>query len=157
MSLGVDMSSLLVHLEDMEPTALAVVQRRVSAPELARAVPECCGRVWKTLQAQGVQGGRNVAVYWDGTIRLEAGVEVPAPFTEENGVVRSATPGGRVAVVTHLGPYSGLGRAHAAVREWARSSGHRLTGPNWEVYGHWQDTWNTDASLIRTDVCYQVG
>jgi len=151
------MSTLLVHLDDVLPTALAVVRRTVPATELPRVVPECCGRVWKTLQAQSVKGGRNVAVYWDGAIRLEAGVEVVGPFTEENGVVRSATPGGRVAVVTHLGPYAGLGRAHAAVREWARTRGHRLSGPNWEVYGHWQNAWNTDSSLIRTDVCYQVG
>jgi effector-binding domain-containing protein len=97
-----------------------------------------------------------VAVYWDGAIRLEVGVEVAELFTEQDGVVRSTTPGGRVAVVAHLGPYGGLGRAHAAVREWAKTSGHRLAGPNWEIYGHWQDAWNANPSLIRTDVCYQV-
>lgn len=90
-----------------------------------------------TLQAQGVKGGRNVAVYWDGAIRLEAGVEMVAPFTEQDGVVRSATPGGRVAVVTHLGPYAGLGRAHAAVRQWAKTSGHRVRDMSVEA-GHSQ-------------------
>lgn len=155
-NVAMGMSSLLVDLEDAVPTALAVLRRNVAASELSRVVPECCGRVWKELEAQGIKGGRNVAVYWDGTIRLEAGVEVVGPFSERNGLVRSATPGGRVAVVTHLGPYPGLGRAHAAVREWANTSGHRLAGPNWEIYGHWQDAWNTDSSLIRTDVCYQV-
>ena len=150
------MSSLVVEIHDVPPTPLAVLRRQVSATELARVVPECCGRVWKTLQAQGVRGGRHVAVYWDGAIRLEVGVEVAEPFTEQDGVVRSNTPGGRVAVVTHLGPYAGLGQAHAAVREWAKTSGHRLAGPNWEIYGHWQDAWNADPSLIRTDVCYQV-
>ena len=150
------MSSLVVEIRDVPPTPLAVLRRQVPASELAGVVPECCGRVWKTLQAQGVKGGRHVAVYWDGAIRLEVGVEVVGPFTEQYGVVRSTTPGGRVAVVTHLGPYAGLGRAHAAVREWAKTSGHRLAGPNWEIYGHWQDAWNADPSLIRTDVCYQV-
>ena len=150
------MSSLVVEIHDVPPTPLAVLRRQVSATELARVVPECCGRVWKTLQAQGVRGGRHVAVYWDGAIRLEVGVEVAEPFAEQDGVVRSNTPGGRVAVVTHLGPYAGLGQAHAAVREWAKTSGHRLAGPNWEIYGHWQDAWNADPSLIRTDVCYQV-
>ena len=150
------MSSLVVQLHDLPPTPLAVLRRQVRASELARVVPECCGRVWKTLRAQGVRGGRNVAVYWDGAIRLEAGVEMVAPFTEQDGVVRSATPGGRIAIVTHLGPYSGLGQAHVTVREWARTSGHRLAGPNWEIYGHWQEAWNTDPSLIRTDVCYGI-
>jgi len=145
-----------VELHDLAPAPLAVVRRQVPASDLARVVPECCGRVWKTLRAQGAQPGRNVAVYWDGAIRLEAGVEVLGPFAEQDGVVRSATPGGAVAVVTHLGPYGSLGQAHAAVREWSKATGRRLAGPNWEIYGHWQDIWNADPSLIRTDVCYQV-
>ena len=99
------MPSFVVELHDLAPAPLAVVRLQVPASDLARMVPECCGRVWKTLRAQGAQAGRNVAVYWDGAIRLEAGVEVVGAFTEQDGVVRSATPGGRVAVVTHLGPY----------------------------------------------------
>src|SRR6478609_1100369 len=119
----------MVELRDLPPAPIAAIRRQVSAADLSRVVPECCGRVWNTLRAQGVRGGRNVAVYWDGTIRLEAGVEALVPFTEQDDVVRSATPGGRVAIVTHLGPYGTLGRAHAAVRDWAKATGHRLTGP----------------------------
>jgi effector-binding domain-containing protein len=35
-------------------------------------------------------------------------------------------------------------------------NGYRLTGPSWEIYGHWQPEWNSDPSQIRTDVFYQV-
>ena len=150
------MQRLVVQLHDLAPAPLAVLRRQVRPSDLARVVPECCGQVWKALRAQGVQGGRNIAVYWDGAIRLEAGVEALGPFTEQDGVVRSATPGGRVAVVNHFGPYGSSGNAHAAVREWSKTTGHRLAGPNWEIYGHWQDAWNSDPTLIRTDVCYQV-
>lgn len=150
------MPSLLVELHELPPTPIAVLRREVPASALPRVVPECCGLAWKTLRAQGALAGRNVAVYWDGAIRLEAGVEALGPFTEQDGVVRSATPGGRVAVATHLGPYGSLGQAHAAVRAWATTNGQRLAGPNWEIYGHWQDAWNANPSLIRTDVCYEV-
>ncbi len=150
------MPQLQVRLESQSAGSLAVVRRRVAASELSRVVPECCGRVWKVLRAQNVQAGRNVAVYWDGTIRLEAGVEALAPFVERDEVVRSATPEGLVAAVTFFGPYGGLGAAHAAIREWARDNDRRLEGPNWELYGHWQEIWNTNPSQIRTDVCYQV-
>lgn len=37
--------------------------------------------------------------------------------------------------------------------------GVELLGPFEEagdVYGHWQDSWNRDPSLIRTDVFYQL-
>jgi effector-binding domain-containing protein len=103
-----------------------------------------------------VKAGRHVAIYWDGSIRLEVGVELQGPFVEAGDIVRSATPDGSVAWVTHLGPYSGLGAAHQAVREWCKTRHHRLAGPNWEIYGHWQPAWNDDPSRIRTDVFYQV-
>ena len=120
-------------------------------------VPEGCGLVWNAVRAQDARGGRHVAVYWDASIRLEVGVELLGPFRDEGQVVRSATPGGWVAWVAHFGPYSGLGAAHSAVRDWCNAHHHRLTGPNWEIYGHWQAEWNTDPSKIRTDVFYQVG
>jgi effector-binding domain-containing protein len=69
-------------------------------------------------------------------------------------VVRSATPAGTVASITHRGPYSELGAAHDAVRRWCEAHGHRLAGPSWEIYGHWRPEWDADPSVIRTDVCY---
>jgi effector-binding domain-containing protein len=150
------MTRYLVQLQQLDSIPLAVVRRQASAAELARVVPECCGVVWNVLRAQHAQAGRHVAIYWDGTIRLEVGVELQGPFVEQGEVIRSATPGGTVASVTHLGPYSGLGAAHEAVRNWCRTRNHRFAGPNWEIYGHWQDGWNADPSQIRTDVFYLI-
>jgi effector-binding domain-containing protein len=132
------------------------MRRRVKAVELPRVVPEGCGIVWNVVRAQKARGGRHVAVYLDGSIRLEVGVELDGPFTEQGDVVRSATPGGVVATVTHFGPYGTLGEAHAAIRDWCLANHKRLTGPSWEIYGHWRDEWRVDPSRIRTDVYYQV-
>jgi effector-binding domain-containing protein len=106
------------------------------------------------VRAQRVLAGRNVAVYWDESIRLEVGVELPGPFAELGEVVRSATPAGAVASTVHFGPYTGLGTAHAAIRRWCKDNNRNLAGPKWEIYGHWQPEWNADPSLIRTDVYY---
>lgn len=143
-----------VELQDLPAVAVAVVRRRVRPEDLSRLVPECCGLAWNALRSQGRRGGRNIAIYWDGSITLEAGVELAGPFTPQDGVVRSSTPAGPVAHVAHFGPYGGLGAAHEAIHEWSRASGRKLAGPKWEIYGHWQDAWNADASLIRTDVHY---
>ena len=145
-----------VRLEKMPSVPLAVVRRTAKAGELSRVVPECCGVVWNVVRAQHAAAGRNVAVYWDGTIRLEVGVELLGPFTEQGEVVRSATPGGLVASVTHFGPYGQMAVAHAAVRDWCKARGHDFAGPSWEIYGHWQAHWNTDPSQIRTDIYYQI-
>jgi effector-binding domain-containing protein len=137
-------------------TAVAVVRRHVARSELASVVPACCGTVWNVLRAQGIQGGRNVAIYWDGGVRLEAGVEMAGAFQETADVVRSATPSGAVASVVHRGPYGQLGAAHEAIRRWCAAHSYAFSGPNWEVYGHWQEAWNADPSQIQTEVFYQV-
>jgi effector-binding domain-containing protein len=148
------MTSYIVQVQRLQSVPLAVIRRQARASDLSHVVPECCGLVWNVVRAQQTKGGRHVAIYWDGSIRLEVGAELFGPFVEHGEVVRSATPAGPVAWTTHLGPYGGLGAAHDAVRQWCRANNHRLAGPNWEIYGHWQREWDADPSRIRTDVYY---
>ena len=150
------MSGYLVQLQARESIPVAVVRRQARPDELSRLVPQCCGLVWNALRAQQVKGGRHVAIYWDGTIRLEVGAEVTAPFAEQDDLVHSATPAGMIASVTHLGPYGNLAAAHQAIHDWCNARNHRLAGPKWEIYGHWKSEWDTDPSQIRTDVFYLV-
>jgi effector-binding domain-containing protein len=148
------MTAHTVEILEMPSVPLAVIRRQASPAELSALVPECCGIVWQAVKAQKAAAGRHVAVYWDGSIRLEVGVELLGSFVDDGEVVQSATPAGTVASVTHLGPYGGLGAAHDTVRRWAETQGRRLAGPSWEIYGHWQREWDADPSAIRTDVCY---
>jgi effector-binding domain-containing protein len=148
------MTPHVVEIEQMRSVPLAVVQRQARQADLSRLIPECCGIVWQAVKAQKAAAGRHVAVYWDGSIRLEVGVELLGPFVDDGEVVQSATPAGIVASVAHFGPYGGLGAAHDAVRRFSEAQGHRLAGPSWEIYGHWQREWDADPSAIRTDVCY---
>ncbi|SRR5258706_5273666 len=140
----------------VENRPTAVVRRRAGSGELSKVVPESCGVVWKVVRALPIQGaGRHVALYLDGEINLEVGVELEAPFAGDGGeVVGSALPCGQVATAVHLGPYGQLGRAHQAIRDWCAARAYGLAGPNWEIYGHWEEAWNSDASRIRTDVFY---
>src|SRR5215468_7341279 len=75
-------TSAAVQFEHLDGVPLAVIRRQASASELSRVVPECCGLVWNAVRAQQAQGGRHVALYWDGSIRLEVGVELHGSFTE---------------------------------------------------------------------------
>ena len=144
-----------VSVEYRESLPLAVIRRRVPQHQLSRVVPDGCGRVWSLLKQHGVTGaGRHVAVYLNGNIDLEVGVEISGTFTGVAEVVRSETPAGKVASVAHLGPYQELHRAHQAVRQYCADHGHELAGPNWEIYGHWEAAWDHDPSQVRTDVFY---
>jgi effector-binding domain-containing protein len=150
------MTSNAVQLQQLKSIPLAVIRRQAKQSELSRLVPELCGLVWNEVRAQQAKAGRNVALYWDGAIRLEVGVELLGPFTDHGEVVLSATPAGAIASATHIGPYSGLGATHDAVHQWCKANNRTLAGPSWEIYGHWQPEWNTNPSLIRTDVYYQL-
>src|SRR5947207_9894382 len=112
------MPAYAVQLQRLDSVPLAVVRRQAKPSDLSRIVPECCGLVWNMVRAQKARGGRHVAIYWDGAIRLEVGVELLSPFAEQGEVVRSATPGGAVVSTTHFWPYGGLGAAHDAIHEW---------------------------------------
>ena len=145
----------LVRIEQLDSLPLAVVRRRAARKELSKVVPDACGAVWDALRSQRVTGaGRHVAVYLDDRINLEVGVELDAPFAGSGDVVGSATPSGPVATTTHRGPYGRLNEAHEAIRLWCEKNGYPLAGPNWEVYGHWQDEWNSDPSKISTEIHY---
>jgi effector-binding domain-containing protein len=142
-----------VRLEQLSSRPLAVVRRRAASHELSNVVPDACGAVWNVVRSQQVTGaGRHVAVFLDDQVNLEIGVELDAPFAGYGEVVGSATPPGPVATTTHYRPYGLLHEAHEAIRLWCRNNGHTLAGPNWEIYGHWKDEWNTDPTKICTDV-----
>ena len=64
----------------------------------------------------------------------------------------SATPSGLVVTTARYGPYSDLHLAHDAIHRRRRRSGYQLAAPNWEVYDHWKDEYNSDPSKIRTNV-----
>src|SRR5262245_63695935 len=104
-----------VEVQQLESVPLAVVRRQARQADLPRLIPECCGLVWQVVKAQHTKAGRHVAICWDDSIRLEVGVELEGLFVDDGEVVRSATPAGAVASAAHLGPYGGLGAAHAAI------------------------------------------
>ena len=108
------------------------------------------------VRSQKIAGaGRHVTLYLDGEINLEVGVELETAVCRSRRSRGSATPAGAVASVVHFGPYDQLCKAHEAISPvGALDHGYTLDGPNWEIYGHWVDEWNTDPTKIRTDVFY---
>jgi effector-binding domain-containing protein len=141
-----------LQLLQAEPVLTAVVRARVPAQELPRFVPAACGEVWTFARAAGLpKPGRHVALYLEGG-SVEVGAEVSEPFAGNDRVHCSQLPAGRVVTTVHFGPYGLLGVAHQAIRDWCAAEGHARTGVSWEIYGHWDESWNTDPSRIRTDI-----
>jgi len=141
-----------IELTDSKPITTAVIRSRVPAPELPRFVPAACGEVWSFVRSTALpRPGRHLALYFDDG-SVEVGAEISEPFTGNERIHCSQLPGGAAATTVHFGPYGRLGEAHVAIREWCARHGHRFSGTSWEIYGHWEDSWNNDPTKIRTDV-----
>jgi effector-binding domain-containing protein len=144
--------SYQIELTESRPIITAVIRSRVPPQEFSKFVPAACGEVWSFIQSAGLpRPGRHTALYLqDGLV--EVGAEVSKPFTGNERIHCSQLPAGTVATTVHLGPYGCLGEAHAAIREWATMLGRQISGTCWEIYGHWEESWNKDPSKIHTDV-----
>ncbi len=141
-----------IELKLAEPIHTAVIRGRVQPQELSRVVPAACGEVWSFARsAKLARPGRHCALYLDDQGSVEVGVEVAEPFVGNDRVHCSKLPAGRVATTVH-GPYPQLRDAHTAIHRWCAEQKYQLSGISWEIYGHWQESWNADASKIRTDV-----
>jgi hypothetical protein len=84
----------------------AVVRRRAGDRSCPLSCRHCCGLVWNFARAHGLKAGRHVALYLNGNIDLEVGVEWLAPSMEQGEVVRSSTPAGAVATAVTSVPIS---------------------------------------------------
>ena len=144
-----------IKITNSQATPTAVVRGRVEPKDLSKFVPAACGEVWSFIRSAGLPGpGRHVALNLDREGSVEVGAEVSEPFVGNDRIHCSQLPAGLVVTTTHFGPYAGLSEAHAGIRQWCAGQGHRLAGISWEIYGHWDESWNTDPSKICTEVFY---
>src|SRR5579859_3779414 len=144
--------SYQIKLANTEAILTAVIRSHVQPKELSKFVPAACGEVWSFVRSAGLpRPGRHVALYLEAGL-VEVGAEVAERFSGNDRVHCSHLPAGCVATTTHFGPYANLGEAHSQIRRWCEEHGHRRSKICWEIYGHWDESWNADPSRIRTDL-----
>ena len=153
-----------VRVETVGRRYIATAQGRASVENLKEVAFPLSGQAWDFLKAHPEipTTGVNIWVYWDDAtgelfltkegLPFEPGAEVLEPFESDGAVVCSYTPGGTVARADVTGPYDLIPDAHLAIRKWVKENGHTLAGPNWEVYG----PWNEDPTDDRCEVFYQL-
>ncbi len=70
----------------------------------------------------------------DGSVALEAGVQLPRCVEGWEGIIATELPGGEVVTTIHIGPYSRLWAAYEALAHWMENSGRKAAGEPWEYY-----------------------
>jgi hypothetical protein len=150
-------------IEVVSATPQRLIGRRSTAVggQIAASVMALLSTVWDSIHtAKASTLGINVFLYGpagEGSrsatvqdVAITAGVLVTDDTAAPAGLEILSTPTGRAAHLAYLGDYSGLGAAHAELREWCRLHDGGATGINWEIYGHHED----DPSKLRTDIYY---
>ena len=115
------------------------------------------------MQARGIKGpGHNVVLYWASKsarldsaqgIGVDIGADVTTPFESDDNLRCVEPPSGRALHMKHVGPVQELGETYSALAGFARTNGLDISGPFWEVYGHW----TADESTFEIDVFHLIG
>jgi effector-binding domain-containing protein len=134
---------------------LAAVRRRVLVGNVGRAWKEALDLVWEFLSHhKGLrEDGHNCFLYrayGGAAMDVAFGVQVVRRFEGEGEVICTETPGGEVAMTTHIGSYAGLAAAHNAVHSWRAAEGRAFAEYSWEIYGDWTN----DETKLETEVVY---
>ena len=123
---------------------------------IGKEMDKAFGRLMAFMKESGIApGGAPMAVYHDYDPERMV-FRAAIPVSEEDAgratddVEASVTPGGTVHTFTHIGPYSGLREAYAAVEAELARDGKSLGVPTWEVYAN--DPAETPESDLRTEV-----
>jgi AraC family transcriptional regulator len=120
------------------------------------------GRHWDLIVAHDLVGkhGHGVAFYYDdpstvppADLRSHAGVEIEAALSLPPAFDRLTIPGGRVAVLTYKGPYTGIPGAWAALYGgWLPGSGEEVADRvPYERYLN--EMYNTPPEELLTEIC----
>ena len=130
-------------------TPTAVVRAATTWDAFPRLWPQLLEEVWGVLRAtDGAAPGHNVMLYLDDVPNVEVGVWLRTPCQLTGRVVESSLPAGRVARVTHRGPYQAMADAYQALLDECAAAGERPTRTHWEIYGPHRD----DPNELTTEI-----
>ena len=148
-----------VEMVTVEAEPIAVRDARTTIAELSANISESLGEVWTFVREAVDLGPRHSVVLYKGNPNagpadVEIGVQVARPFdgTSPAGVRCSELPAGRVARAMHRGPYDQMAPTYQAIENWAKDTGHTLSGPSWEIYGDWTE----DPSQLKVEIVFML-
>ena len=135
------------------------IRAKAKVEELGTILGPLFGEVYGYIQQQGQQpAGMPMTVYHsmdDGTVDFQCGMPVPAPMAGTARIEACELPSGKVATVTHFGPYDELGQTWGDLTAWMESEGLEAAGVPWEVYVT-DPGEEPDQSKWRTDIFFPV-
>ena len=153
-------ATLDVELRDHPAQRAVVVDVIASRDEIGGALSAALRQIGGYLHRHAVAPeGPPFAHYLgadtEGRWQVAVGFPVSGPVEDDVCVRPDLLPAGRLAVVTHHGPYDELPRAWEVLRGWMAESGARPAGAPWESYLTNPED-EPDPSARITQICQPV-
>jgi effector-binding domain-containing protein len=126
--------------------------------KLAEVMGPMFGEIMGAVQPTGVAPAGMPFSRYHGmhgnVVDLECGIPLSSAVETSGRVAAGELPGGRVATVTHVGPYDQLKNTWGAIMAWVQTEGLTPTGAPWEVYI--DDPATVGVSTLRTQIYVPV-
>lgn len=127
-----------ITIADLKPQQIAGVRRTVAQHGLGAFFGEVCPKVFGLLAAQGARpAGAPLARYFNNdptAFDTEAAVPFAGSFAPSGDVRVPTLPGGKAAMMIHLGSYESLSAEYKRIMAWADVQKKPLGNDPWEVY-----------------------
>jgi len=127
-----------VQIEHVAARPLASSRVQASREQLGPVMGREMQRVFELVCGMGVACvGAPVVFYHrfdEDIVEMDVAVPVNRVFDEVEGVRSTSLPEGEAAVITHVGPYEGIGAAWEALTAWVQRHGSAPDAPCWEEY-----------------------
>ena len=135
------------------------IRTQITMDRIAQVMGPLFGELHGYMQKNGrAPAGMPFAIYHcleGDSVDLECGMPVAEPLAGTERIRAGELPGGKVATVTHTGPYDDLRHTWAALTAWMKQQGLEAAGAPWEVYVTDPGA-EPDPSKWRTDIFFPV-
>ncbi|MBI1850058.1 MAG: GyrI-like domain-containing protein [Planctomycetes bacterium] len=142
-----------------EPQPVASVRVRVAKSEVSKTLAEILPEVSAYVSEIGAQTTAAPFCRYhseaDGSVDLEAGIQVTKPVPAKGRIQPSEIPGGRAAIAFNFGPYDKLESARTSLRAWIKEQHLTPRGGVVEIF--WSDPGReTNKKEWRTQLVWPV-
>ena len=152
-------SNLQFGTTELDAQEYLGIRTTAKTENIAGVMGPLFGEVYGHIQQSGQPpAGMPFSIYYamDGaTVDLECGMPVAKSIAGTERISVGTLPAGRVATVTHFGPYEGLSQTWQALVGWMESQGLEGAGAPWEVYVTDPGA-EPDQAKWRTDIFFPI-
>ena len=144
---------------EIEAQLFVGIRVQTTMAKIGEGMGQLLGEVFGYVQGKGVApAGMPFTIYHSmegDDLDMECGVPVATAIEGEGRVQAGQLPAGKVATVTHMGPYDDLKTTWGALMGWIESEGLQPAGVPWESY-FTDPGEEPDQSKWRTDIFFPV-